>query len=255
MKLDPVHRSLVAVDLEGYSRRQNLGQLELREALRRIMADAFDGVSIEIDPKDQQDQGDAFLVLVRPEISKVVLIDGLIREIENALRRCNRYRTKEGRIRLRVALHSGEVHLDGTGFPGEATVTVMRLIEAEQLKNALVAAPKDIVVIISSSLYQDVVVHGYGAIVPEEYVQVEIAVKNFRQAAWIRVPGCSASEVIFDTPAAMRSVTPTSQESNENKLETRSSNERGGLFNNASFGGPTTIGGGYTAGRDIKFNK
>src|ERR1051326_4502087 len=142
MKQYPVHRSLVAVDIEGYSRRRNQGHVELRSALRRILSDAFDIVGVEIVPAEQQDQGDGFLTLVRPEVSKVVLVDGLVREIENSLRRYNRYQTEEGKMRLRVALHSGELHIDETGFPGEACVTVMRLIEAEQVKAALANASR-----------------------------------------------------------------------------------------------------------------
>jgi hypothetical protein len=157
MKRDPVHRSLVAVDIEGYSRRQNLGHLNARHGLRQTLADAFDGAGVEIVPEEQQDQGDGFLTLVKPEVSKVVLIDGLVREIESALRRFNHFQNEEGRIRLRVALHSGEVHLDGPGFPGEATVTVMRLIDAEPVKKALAKTTKDIAVIVSDGLYRNVI--------------------------------------------------------------------------------------------------
>lgn len=252
MKQYPVHRSLVAVDIEGYSRRRNQGHMELREALRRILADAFDSVGVEIVPTEQQDQGDAFLTLVGPEVSKVVLVDGLVREMENALRRYNHYHTEEGKMRLRVALHAGEVHLDGTGFPGEATVMVMRLIEAEQVKNALAKAPKDLAVIVSDGLYRDVVAHDYGGIVHEEYGQVEVAVKTFRGPAWIRVPGCPAVDTVPDAPV----VTPsdTSPGGGGQERDTMPSAEPGGWFTNAHFAGPTTFGG-YAAGRDINVNR
>ncbi len=252
MKRDPVHRSLVAVDIEGYSRRQNQGHLQLRTALRQILADAFDSVRVEIAPAEQQDQGDGFLTLVKPEVSKVVLIDDLIREIENELRRYNHYQTQEGKIRLRVALHSGEIHPDGTGFGGEAIVFVMRLIEAEQVKKALKTASKDIAVIVSDGLYRDIVVHGYAAILPEEYGRVDVAVKEFRQPAWVRVPGCLAADVRLDTPVTKSSAT-TSQGGGEHKGETRPAAEQGSSFNNAYFAGPTSFGG-YAAGRDINWN-
>lgn len=252
MKLDPVHRSLVAVDIEGYSRRKNQGHLELRVALRQMLTDAFDSVRVEIAPEEQQDQGDGFLTLVKPDVSKVVLVDGLVRELENGLRRFNHYRKKEGKIRLRVALHSGEVHLDGRGFPGEATVTVMRLIEAEKLKNALATTIKDIAVIVSGSLYRDVVIHGYRAIVPEEYGRVEVSVKDFHEPAWVRVPGCPAADFMSDFSADEPSAIP--QGDSKEQPRTRPSAESGGLFNNAYFGGPTSFGG-YAAGRDINLNK
>jgi len=60
-------------------------------------------------------------------------------------------------MRLRVALHAGEVHLDGTGFGGASVVTVMRLIEADTLRSVLKTAPQDLVVIVSELLHRDVV--------------------------------------------------------------------------------------------------
>lgn len=252
MTLDPVHRSLVVVDIEDYSRRLNQGHLDLRKALRQILDEAFDSVGIEIIPGEQQDQGDAFLTLVKPDVSKVALLDKLVRELENALRRCNRYRANEERIRLRVALHSGEVHVDGTGFPGVATVTAMRLVDAEQLKKALRMTTKDLAVIVSDSLYRDVVVHGYGAIIPEEYGRVDVAVKQFNQSAWIRVPGCFAEDVGLGTRS---SESPAKSPSgNEPKVENKPPIGGEGSFNNAYFAGPTSFGG-YAAGRDINLNR
>lgn len=255
MKQYPVHRSLVAVDIEGYSRRRNQGHVELRSALRRILADAFDIAGVEIAPTEQQDQGDGFLTLVRPEVSKVVLVDGLIREIENGLRRYNRYQTEEGKIRLRVALHSGELHIDEAGFPGEATVTVMRLIEAEQVKTALGNAPRNIAVIVSDSLYWDVVAHDYAGIVHEEYVQVEVAVKTFRGPAWIRVPGCPVLDAVPNAaPGQPSAAAPSGDAGEGQQRETRSAVVPGSWFTNAHFAGPTSIGG-YAAGRDINVKK
>lgn len=252
MKHYPVHRSLVAVDIEGYSLRRNQDHLELRAALRRVLADAFDAAGVEIAPSEQQDQGDAFLTLVRSEISKVVLVDGFVREIENALRRYNHYHTEEGKMRLRVAIHAGEVHLDGTGFPGEATVTVMRLIEAEQVKGALASAPKDLAVIISDSLYRDIVAHDYGGIVHDEYSQVDVVVKKFRGVAWIRVPGRAAVGDQRSTTA----VTPPGAPPDDSGMEQRTgqSSVPPAWFSNAHFSGPTSFGG-YAAGHDININE
>ena len=139
MTLDPVPRSFVAVDIEGYSGRDNLGHLELREALRRVCDEAFRRIGVS--PDARQDQGDAFLILIRPGVSKVWLIDDLVRELVTALRLFNRNRLPQARMRLRVALHAGEVHLDGTGFGGESVVVVMRLIEADALQGCTEDSP------------------------------------------------------------------------------------------------------------------
>lgn len=251
----PVHRSLVAVDIEGYSRRDNPGHLQLRAALRQVLADAFDAVGVTIDPDERQDQGDAFLILVAPDVSKLLLVDGLVREIENALRQFNRYLVPEGRMRLRLAMHSGEVHLDGTGFPGAATVAVMRLLDSELLKQALKAAPKDLALIVSDSLYQAVVVHGYASIDPAEYQQVEVVVKEFRQPAWVRVPGRPATEIAREKgnePASHGSASDTGGV--ERPAAGPPPQFGDNALTNARFQGPTSFGG-PAAGRDITINK
>ncbi|MBI3687123.1 MAG: hypothetical protein HY241_07230 [Actinobacteria bacterium] len=255
MKLDPVYRYLVAVDIESYGKRDNQGQSELRAALRQVLADAFDAIDVSVDPAERQDQGDAFLTLVKPEVSKVRLVDDLVREIENGLRRSNHYRTAEGKMRVRLALNAGDVHLDGTGFPGEAVVATGRLIDSVQLKESLARAPKDLAVIVSDGLYHDVVVHRYQAIDPAEYRRVDVAVKEFRQPAWIRIPGHPAAEIVTEaasataSPAAQRPVTERDAAS-----PAGTASALPGSINHSTFTGPTSFGG-PAAGRDVNYHR
>jgi class 3 adenylate cyclase len=189
MRFDPVTRSLVALDIEGYSRRTNEGHLELRDALRTVRDEAFTRIGVPISAAETQDQGDAFLILVPPDVPKSQLVEDLTRELRTALRRFNQFRLPEQYMRLRVALHAGEVHLDGTGFGGESVIAVMRLIEADALREALKTAPCDLAVIVSDSLHRDVVRQRYRGIDPADYRPVDVARKTFRERAWIRVPG------------------------------------------------------------------
>jgi hypothetical protein len=225
MLQDPVPRSLVAVDIEGYSRRSNLGHLELRKALRDVCDEAFR--RIQVAPEIRQDQGDAFLILIRPEVTKPRLIDDLIRELDIALRRFNQPRMSHERMRLRVALHSGEIHPDGAGFAGESIVTVMRLLDADVLRRALTTTPGSLAVIVSDSLYRDVVTQAYRDVEPTEYQCVEVSNKTFQQRAWIRLPG-------------QRHHTPPTDHDDTRPAAS------GGFH----FSGPTSFGG-HAAGRDV----
>lgn len=235
MTLDPVPRSLVAVDIEGYSRRDNPGQVELRAALRRVCEEAFQ--QIRVDPDARQDQGDSFLILVKPDTPKSRLVADLVREIGTALRLSNRNWVPEARMRLRLALHAGDVHLDGTGFGGEAVVAVMRLIEADALRSALRTAPDDLAVIVSSQLHHDVVAQRYRGIDPADYREVLVSAKGFSQAAWIRVPGLPIAPSSPLPPTQAPAPTPATP---------------GSVYfaGTASFSGPTSFGG-HAAGRDV----
>ena len=235
MTLDPVPRSLVAVDIEGYSRRDNQGQVELRAALRRVCDEAFQQIRVDADAR--QDQGDSFLILVKPDIPKARLVADLVREMSTALRSSNRNWVPEARMRLRLAFHAGDVHLDGTGFGGEAVVAVMRLIEADALRSALIAAPYDLAVIVSSQLHRDVVAQRYRGIDPADYREVLVSSKGFSQAAWIRVPGLPSAPPTAQPPAAVPAPSAASP---------------GGVYfaGTASFSGPTSFIG-HAAGRDV----
>jgi hypothetical protein len=231
MTLDPVPRSLVAVDIEGYSRRNNTGHLELREALRRMCDDAFGEIRVRADMR--QDQGDAFLILVDPGVAKARLVADLVNEFSIALAQFNTNRLPEARMRLRMALHAGDVHLDGTGYGGEAVVAVMRLIGADALREALKTAPDDLAVIVSGQLHRDVVIQRYRGIDPADYREVLVSRKEFSQPAWIRVPGSPPTAPAREKPASPPATS-------------------GGVYFGAAatFSGPTSFGG-HAAGRDV----
>jgi len=231
MTLDPVPFSLVAVDIEGYSRRDNMGHVELRQGLRGLCDDAFGEIGVPADVR--QDQGDAFLILVESSVAKARLVADLVNEFSIALGQFNRSRRLEERMRLRVALHAGDVHLDGTGYGGEAVVAVMRLIEADALREALKKAPSDLAVIVSGQLHRDVVVQRYRGIDPTEYREVLVSRKEFSQPAWIRVPGLPH--------------TPPANQAPSQPLTTSGGVHFGAA---ATFSGPTSFGG-HAAGRDV----
>ncbi|MGI8447910.1 MAG: hypothetical protein ACR2MP_12170 [Streptosporangiaceae bacterium] len=259
MTLDPVPRSFVAVDIEGYSGRDNLGHLELREALRRVCDEAF--CRIRVSPDTRQDQGDAFLILIRPGVSKARLIDDLVRELVTALRHFNRNRLPQARMRLRVALHAGEVHLDGTGFGGESVVAVMRLIEADALRDALKTAPDDLAVIVSEQLHRDVVLQRYRGIDPAEYREVHVSRKQFSQRAWIRVPGLpirsrpTRGAQSTAPERRTRTLTPRDGSPDDSTAESPVVSPGGVHFGgSATFSGPTSFGG-HAAGRDVNIQR
>jgi hypothetical protein len=190
MTPDPVPRSLIAVDIEGFGRRGDLEHLDLRKALRNVCDDAF--AQISVDGVYQEDRGDALLIVVGPDVPKPRLVSDLVRELDIALRRFNSRRLPQTRMRLRVALHNGEVLFDRDGLAGEAVVALMRLLDADDLRQALTAAPGDLAVIVSDRMHHDAVVQGHRDINPADYREVRVSFKEFSQPAWIRVPGVPA---------------------------------------------------------------
>jgi hypothetical protein len=112
----PLHRTILAVDIEGFGRpeRSNPVRIRLQEELYVLFGDALHRSGVGSDHYSLTDLGDGILALVSNDISKVVLIDPLLGELAAGLRDHNRSASDVGRLRLRLALHAGELYPDPT---------------------------------------------------------------------------------------------------------------------------------------------
>src|SRR6266576_3912826 len=119
----PVHRSIVAVDLEGSTRRTNPVKGEIRNVLYNILEQALLAAGITARHREQHtDRGDGVLTLNRPhdDVPKTVLLSQLMRTFMTLLVEHNSaVRRPELQMRLRAVVHAGEVHEDGQGFYGD----------------------------------------------------------------------------------------------------------------------------------------
>jgi hypothetical protein len=105
-----VHRTIVVVDVAGFGdRRTNPHQLAVREGLWRALARAFDDAGIRWAGCRHEDRGDGVLVLARAEVPKGRFVESLPGTLVAALEEHNGGRCAEERIRLRMAVHAGEV--------------------------------------------------------------------------------------------------------------------------------------------------
>jgi class 3 adenylate cyclase len=90
-------------------------------------------------------------------------------------------------MRLRVALHAGEIYRDAYGVAGAAINQAFRLVDAPVLRSALDESPGMLALIISDRLFTEVAWH-HPAAEPGSYRQVQVIVKETATAGWIRVP-------------------------------------------------------------------
>lgn len=193
---EPDRRLLLSADIESYSRRSNPLQHRAQTAFRDIM----DGTAAEIGLSRVnwiiQQTGDGEVAILPPGTSERQIVTRLVPVIDRRLREYNQGLTAEARVRLRVAIHQGLVHLDGAnGFPSDAVVHLCRLVDSPQLKAALRRFPgADVALIVSDSMYREVVRH-YPDLRPEQFAEVsaEIPDKDFSAPAWIYVPGENAA--------------------------------------------------------------
>ena len=134
-----------------------------------------------------EDRGDGALILVPPEVPKTRLVTSLPGMLAAAVSRHNAGCAVPERMRLRVALHAGEVYRDAHGVAGAAVNHAFRLAEAPALRSALAASPGVLALIVSDWLFSEVVRHDPAA-EPGSYRQVQVTVKETAAVGWIRVP-------------------------------------------------------------------
>nr|WP_052478425.1 AAA family ATPase [Kibdelosporangium sp. MJ126-NF4]CEL18238.1 possible protein kinase/ transcriptional regulator, LuxR family [Kibdelosporangium sp. MJ126-NF4]CTQ90531.1 possible protein kinase/ transcriptional regulator, LuxR family [Kibdelosporangium sp. MJ126-NF4] len=184
-----VHRTIFVVDVEGFGarRRINPDQVAIREGLYRVLREAFVAAGMRWDDCYREDRGDGVLVLISPEVPKQVVAARLPGQLSAALRRHNRACAEVVRIRLRVAVHAGEVHFDEHGVVGTAINMTFRLLEAAALRSALAASPGVVALIASEWFFEEVVRHD-PASVPAAYRRAWVAVKETHTTAWVRLP-------------------------------------------------------------------
>jgi class 3 adenylate cyclase len=184
-----VHRSIVCVDVEKFTdpHRTHPHQLAVRRGLYDAVRDAFARSRVPWHSCYHEDRGDGMLVLVPPEVPKEVLVTTVPRELARALAAHNRAQPSQARIRLRLAVHAGEVHLDDFGVTGAAVNSAFRLLGTEPLKTALAGSAGLLALIASRWFFEEVIRHT-PASAPASYRHIRIPDGGARDTAWICLP-------------------------------------------------------------------
>ncbi|WP_409496564.1 hypothetical protein [Amycolatopsis sp. cmx-11-12] len=176
-------------DVEGFGdpRRTGPHQQAVREGLYEVMAAAFVAGGLAWEDCYQEDRGDAVFVLVPPDTDKAAFVEAVLPALVMRLRVHNDSRPEMQRIRLRVALHAGEVVYDDHGVTSSSLTLAFRLCDAPPLKAALATSPGVLAVITSAWLFDEVVRH-MPAAAPATWRPVTIAVKEADTTGWIALP-------------------------------------------------------------------
>ncbi|MFT7837357.1 substrate-binding domain-containing protein [Saccharothrix sp. BKS2] len=186
-----LHRTVLVVDVSGFSRRSRNRQEEVRRGLYEALETAFDECGLDWSATHHEDRGDGVLVLIPPSVPKSRVVRTLPHALAGELRRHNASRAEDARIRLRVAVTAGEVRHDAHGVVGDEVNLAFRLLESAPLREALDRTPGVVALMVSRRFFEDVV-RDDPATDPDAYRRVEVVVKEFRGAAWVTAPGGGA---------------------------------------------------------------
>jgi hypothetical protein len=185
----PVYRSIIVLDLEESTKRTNPVKGELRRVMYDLLARSLEAVGVtgnRLEPL--RDRGDGVLVLIKPhdEVPKTVLLDRLIPLLATLLAEYNAQTAQPPlRMRLRVVIHAGEVHMDARGCYGEAIDIAVRLLDATRVKKALKQAAAPLVLVISNDIHSGIVCQGYVDV--GTYFPIWVPVGERRHRGWVRI--------------------------------------------------------------------
>jgi hypothetical protein len=193
-----VHRTILVVDVERFAdrARSNLNRLVVRDGMYRSLTQAFRAAGIPWSECDREDRGDGVLVVIPPTVAKSVLIEPLPEHLVSTLTTHNHTHGAAERIRLRMALHAGEIHYDDHGVVGRAIDHTFRLLDTDELKRTLARSTGVLAVITSSWFFEEVVWHSQ-AHIRAAFRPARVAVNETATTAWISIPATSEPEGNF----------------------------------------------------------
>ena len=196
-------RLCLAVDIEKYSARDNVGMIRLQRVLLRTLRSACERAGVAWDRCGRQAQGDGYLLVLEPEIDETKVVPRLLDGLAEGLAAADNSRPEEinarpggesstpglRRVRMRASLHQGIVHEADSGYAGSAVVDLFRVLDSGPVRRALADSPDvALVAAFSDPLYQDLVGTGYEGLSADgfERAEIRVTVKNFSAVAWIR---------------------------------------------------------------------
>jgi hypothetical protein len=202
----PVYRSIVAVDLEGSTKRTNLVKGELRRVMYELLHLALKTAGIGSRHLDHLvDRGDGVLILIRPhdDVPKTLVLGRLIPTLAALLAEHNAaVNQPELQIRLRAVVHAGEIHDDGKGFYGDDLDVAFRLLDAPTVKRVLKeAAGSPLVLVVSEEIFSGIVRHGYVSEGPYGPV-IRVRVGERHRRGWVHIPIPADSDRVAMTRGA-----------------------------------------------------
>ncbi|MDN3353057.1 hypothetical protein [Actinomadura sp. DC4] len=177
----------MAVDVEKYSTRDAREQLRAQKELQRILNVAAQNTGLDQREWYEQVSGDGELVVLPEDVDVSVVVGDFTCQLETMLAEFNRRAVTDTPLRLRVAMHHGTLTPGPFGPAGDAPIVVSRLLDAKPLRKLLTdQQERDLALIVSQTLYQDVVRTGFCSLDPEEFQPVRVNAKGIQYHGFVR---------------------------------------------------------------------
>jgi hypothetical protein len=182
---------MLVTDIEDWGGRPGAVQTRLQEALGSILTQAIGVVGVDGGRVRRTSRGDGAIAAFPADVPKETITADLVKALNRGLRLHADECPADETIRLRVALHAGDVQDRGDEWAGAAVVTACRLVDSEVLHRVLAAAASAVLAVIVSEDWYDAVLRERWAD-PTGYDPVRPAVKDYDRGAGPRTDADAA---------------------------------------------------------------
>ncbi|MBO8195937.1 hypothetical protein ITI46_30455 [Streptomyces oryzae] len=245
---EPLIRTLLLLDVERYSNRDDVEQVYLRRTLYDVADRALDAAGIDDENHRRADRGDGLIELIDANASVASLLRVFLTEVPASLRAVNRMASSSAQIRLRAVLASGYVAIDATGgWVGSDLNHAARLLDCDELRDALRERDNDLALCVSDPVYSGIVRHSHPGIPAEEFHHIAPGSKNGTLSAWLfgppahsAPPGRSAS---CQEPTTAQSPEPADSAQAPAPAQAPAAPAGGITFNGSAHIGGSVVGG------------
>ncbi|MGW1196378.1 hypothetical protein ACWD4B_11075 [Streptomyces sp. NPDC002536] len=212
---EPVNRTILLLDIERFSRGDDVVQAVLRRTLNTVVDQLLEAAGAEATQQYREDRGDGLIVLISGDVAKTAVLRSLITVTPELLHDHNRLASVSAQMRLRMVLAAGEVAHDpqaGTtgGLVGHDLNQACRLLDSDALRTALAEqTDRGCVLAVSDPVYEGIVRHGHHGVRPELFRRTDVKVKDGVLSAWLH-PADQAEQAAAPSPVSRPQERPRS---------------------------------------------
>jgi hypothetical protein len=164
-----------------------MGQFQAQAGLRRALEEAASRSGLRRELWHKQVRGDGELAVLPPDVDVPKVVGTFVHQLETALADLNDASVERPPLRLRLAMHYGTLAPGPFGPIGDAPIVVSRLLDAAPLRRRLAEGRDgDLGLVVSDSLYGDVVTTGFCALGPDDFEPIQVTAKGIRYRGHVR---------------------------------------------------------------------
>lgn len=198
-------RFLVAVDVAGFSQRYAAEQARAQDDLESAMTYAAANAGLARARWYRQPRGDGELAVLPQGVNGLSLVAEYPRKLASRVADVN-LANGGPRLRVRLAIHHGAVAPGPLGPVGTALVAISRLVDAEVVRQQLrQQSDLDIALIVSATVYDEVVQSRLHDLNPEAFRRVTIRAKGISYVGYLYQDNLEAQDYIV--PASREPIT------------------------------------------------